>query len=260
MRRAIALALLAAAGALAADPPVQTKFAVGGYAVNLMPSSKNVSPTVTFHGRSFMFAYRTDGFVEDGRLHIRFHSAQTNRLAVLARTPQGIRADYVHSLYVGNGEKERLVGFCSNEVVFADGRIDVRATMYPAEPGRYRFYHTQKMSQVIVFPGYADKWTGTTLHLVVSKDVSYINELTPHRNFDPEAWGMGVQQTGLAREMTFGNVPGVVRFGGDEDARFSANRYRGGFEANAAMFNKDVMHKPSWDGPVSFSYSIAMFE
>ena len=239
--------------------PAETKFVVGECSVNLLPTQRNIMPTVTFAGRTLSFAYRTDGWLqdEDGRRY-GFHSEQTNAFAVLKKTAKGIRADYVHALYVGDGGDRRPVGVCSNEVVFADGVAGVRATLWPAEPGRYRFYASTIASQVIVFPEYSRKWVGTTLHLVASKELSYMNELTPHDLFDPNAWGMNVNGTGYVREMALANVPGVLRFTGSGDARFSSNRYRGGFEASAALVNGDRMHKPAWDKPVSFSYAVKM--
>jgi len=235
-----------------------TKFSAGGYNVNLMPSRANVMPTITFAGRSFTFAYTTSGWLLDGDRRIRFRSDPTNRLAALTKVAEGVKAEYVHSLYVGRDSDRRFAGVCSNEIVFADGVAKVRATLYPAEPGRYRFHASHRASQVIVFADYAKKWVGTTLHMFSSRERMFMNELTPHAMFDPKAWGMGASDTGYVREMVFGNVPGVVHFVDTGDAGFNANRYPGGFEANAVFLNGDVMHKPAWDGPVAFSYAVKM--
>lgn len=255
----IALSVFCPAVATSETLPTATKFAVGEYAVNLLPTKGNVMPTVTFAGRTFSFAYRTDGWLqdEDGR-RLGFHSEQTNAFSDLKKTANGIRADYVHMLYVGEGSERRLVGACSNEVEFADGVVGVRVTLWPAEPGRYRFHASTAASQTIVFSGYAKNWVGTTLYLVVSKELSYMNELTPHDSFDPDVWGMNVNDTGYAREMVLGNMTGVLRFIGSGDARFGTNRYKGGFEASAVCLNGDRMHKPAWDKPVSFSYAVRM--
>lgn len=235
-----------------------TAFSIGDCTVNLMPSCENIMPTIRFVGRGMSFAYRTDGWLMDGDKGVEYHSDPTNCFAVLKKTAKGVRADYVHSLYSGKGDKRRFVGVCSNEVVFADGVIGVRATLFPAEPGRYRFRACCKASQVIAFHDYARKWVGTTLRLVVSEGVSFMNELTPHDRFNPEAWGMGWRDTGYAPEMVFANVPGVIRFMDVSGARFDANRYKGGFEANAVCINDDVMHRPAWDKPFSFSYAVKM--
>ena len=252
---AVAVLLPCAAAALDDMP---TRFEAGGYAVNLLPTRDNIMPTVTFAGRTFSFAYRTDGRFEDGDVRLGFHSAPTNAFVALKRTSGGIEATYVHSLYAGSGEGRRFVGLCSNEVVFAKGVVGVRATLYPSEPGRYRFRRRCKASQVAVFQGYAKSWVGTTLCLVASKDVSFMNELTPHGRFDPKAWGMNMNDTGVVEEMVFGNVPDVISFRGRSGAGFYCNRYKGGFEAAAVAVNEDVMHKPAWDKPFSFSYVIEL--
>ena len=194
----LALSVLSPAVATSAALPTATKFATGDCAVNLLPTKGNVMPTVTFAGRALSFAYRTNGWLqdEDGR-RLGFHSEQTNAFAVLKTTAKGVAG--------------------------------VRATLRPAEPGRYRFYASTIASQTIVFSGYARNWVGTTLHLIASKELSYMNELTPHDRFDPNAWGMNVNDTGYVREMVLGNVSGVLRFTGRGDARFSGNRYRCGF-------------------------------
>lgn len=242
----------------AEDSVLSTRFDVEDYCVNLFPSQENVSPTVMFADRTFTFGYRTDGWLLDGEKRVDWHSAQTNTLAVLKRTAKGVRADYVHSLYTGDGSARRLVGICSNEVVFTEGIIGVRATLYPSESGRYRFYRSQKAAQVVIFPDYTRRWVGTTLWMSVSKELSYFNELQPHEQFDPKTWGMNSNQIGPSREMVFGNVPDVITFKGSGDARFECNRYRGGFEVNAFCLNEDKMHKPVWNGPVGFSYFIKL--
>lgn len=256
--RAFRLALICAAFAgqpvVGADMP--TKFDVGDYRVNLFPSCANVGPTVTFAGRTFTFAYRTDGWLLDGEKRVGWHSAQTNALAVLKNTPKGIRADYVHSLYAGEGDARRLVGICSNEIVFTKGLIGVRAALYPTEPGRYRFHWFQKAAHVIVFADYARRWVGTTLRMGGSKNLWHVNELMAHDQFDPKAWGMNANQIEPAQEMSFGNVPDVITFMGGDDTRFACNHYTGGFEASAFLVNDDVMHKPVWNKAVVFSYFI----
>lgn len=246
--------IVAAAGA--ADAP--TRFDAGGYTVNLLPTPENIRPTVTYDGRSFSFAYRTDGWLLDGERRVAYHSAPASAFSALERTATGVRACYAHELYAGEGDDRRLVGVCSNEVVFAAGTIAVRATLCPAEPGRYRFHAATRASQVIVFPDYARRWVGTTLQLVAANGRVFMNELTPHDRFAPEAWGLGANETGNAREMVFGNVPGVIRFEDVSGVGFNANRYRGGFEASAVCLNDDRMHKPAWDGPVVFEYEVRM--
>lgn len=255
----LAFSALCPAVATSETLPLSTKFNVGECAVNLLPSKENICPTITFGGRTFVFAYRTDGWLQDkdGR-RLGFHSEQTNAFAVLKKTAKGIRADYVHALYAGDGDERRLVGVCSNEVVFADGVADVRATLWPADPGRYRFHFATKASQVMVFQRYAKNWVGTTLQLFAPGGDSFMNELTPHDRFDPEMWGLSVRDTGYASEMVFGNIDGVIRFRDVSGARFVANRYRGGFEASAVCLNDDAMHKPAWDKPVVFSYTVQM--
>ena len=213
----IALSVFCPAVATSETLPTVTKFAVGEYAVNLLPTKGNVMPTATFAGRTLSFAYRTDGWLqdEDGRRY-GFHSEQTNAFAILKKTAKGIRADYVHALYIGDGGDRRRVGVCSNEVVFADGVAGVRATLSPTEPGRYRFYASMIASQTIVFSGYARNWVGTTLHLIASKELSYMNELTPHDRFAPSAWGMNVNDAGYVREMVLAwllTVPGCGLIG-----------------------------------------------
>lgn len=242
----------------AGDSVPTTRFDVGDCRVNLFPSRANVSPTVTFADRTFTFGYRTDGWLLDGEKQIGWHSAQTNALAVLKRTSKGVRADYVHSLYTGDGETRRLVGICSNEVVFAEGLIGVRVTLYPSEPGRYRFYWTQKAAQVVIFSDYGRRWVGTTLRMRITKDLWHCNELVAHDRFDPKAWGLNGNEIEPAQEMSFGNVPDIITFTGGGDTRFACNRYPGGFEASAFCLNNDVMHKPAWDGPVGFSYFIKL--
>lgn len=255
----LALSALCPAIATSETLPLSTKFKVGECAVNLLPSKENICPTITSGGRTFAFAYRTDGWLQDkdGR-RLGFHSGQTNAFAVLKKTAKGVRADYVHALYVGEGDGRRLVGVCSNEVVFADGVAGVRATLWPAEPGRYRFHFATKASQVIVFQSYMKNWVGTTLQLFAPGGDSFMNELTPHDRFDPDAWGLSVRDAGYASEMVFGNMSGVIRFRDISGARFVANRYRNGFEASAVCLNDDAMHKPAWDEPVSFSYAVRM--
>lgn len=255
----LAFSALCPAVATSETLPLSTKFNVGECAVNLLPSKENICPTITFGGRTFAFAYRTDGWLQDkdGR-RLGFHSEQTNAFAVMKKTAKGVRADYVHALYVGGGDERRLVGVCSNEVVFADGVAGVRATLWPAEPGRYRFHFATKASQVIVFQSYAKNWVGTTLQLFASGGDSFMNELTPHDRFDPDAWGLSLRETGYASEMVFGNMTGVIRFRDISGARFVANRYRGGFEASAVCLNDDAMHKPAWDESVVFSYAVKM--
>ena len=254
--RLLAFACAALAGSVGPAGELPARFDVGDCRVNLFPSRANVAPTVTFADRTFTFAYRTDGWLLDGERRVGWHSAQTNALAVLKETPKGVRADYVHSLYAGEGTARRLVGLCSNEVVFAKGVVGVRATLYPSEPGRYRFYWSQKAAHVIVFSDYVRRWVGTTLWMTVSDELSHSNELQPHDRFDLKAWGLNGNQIGPAREMTFGNVPDIITFKGTGNTRFASNRYPGGFEASAFCLNDDVMHKPAWDGPVRFSYFI----
>lgn len=261
--RAIALCLafsaLRPAAAAGETVPAATRFKVGEYTVNLLPGKENICPTITFGGRTFAFADRTGGWLldEDGRRLV-FHSEQTNAFAVLKTTDKGVRADYVHALYVGKGGERRLVGTCSNEVVFADGVAGVRATLRPAEPGRYRFHAATKASQCIFFAGYAKNWVGTTLQLHTPGGDFFMNELTPHERFAPETWGLGLRDTGYASEMIFGNRNGVIRFRDVSGARFIANRYRNGFEAAAFCLNDDAMHRPAWDGPVVFEYEVRM--
>lgn len=249
-------ALLPCVVAVADDLPM--RFEVGGYAVDLMPTRENIQPVVTFAGRSFCFAYRMDGNLEDGGAKVGFRSATTNAFVALKRTSRGIAATYAHSLYAGDGEDRRLVGVSSNVVEFSKGVIGVRATLFPSEPGRYRFNLKWKAYQPIVFRGYEKNWVGTTLHLVASKEVSFMNELTPSNCYDPKAWGMNVNDTGLVGKMMFANVPGVITFAGRSGAGFFGNRYKGGFDAAATAVNEDVMHKPAWDKPFSFSYVIKL--
>lgn len=255
----LAFPALCPAAATSEAFPLATRFKVGDYAANLLPSKENICLTITFGGRTFAFAYRTDGWLQDkdGR-RLGFHSEQTNAFAVLKKTAKGVRADYVHALYVGEGDERRLVGVCSNEVVFADGVADVCATLWPAEPGRYRFHFATKASQVIVFQSYMKNWVGTTLQLLAPGGDSFMNELTPHDRFDPDAWGLSLRDTGYASEMVFGNMTDVIRFKDISGARFIANRYRNGFEAAAVCLNDDAMHKPAWDKPVVFSYAVRM--
>lgn len=242
----------------AATDDVPKRFEVGNYAVNLMPTRENIQPIVTFAGRPFYFAYRTSGNLVDGHDDVSFRSDPTNAFAVLKRTSRGIAAAYVHSLYSGDGDGRRLVGVCSNEVVFANGGVGVRGTFYPAEPGRYRFKRKVKASQPIVFQGYGKCWEGSTLCLFASKEVSFMNELTPHDRYDPKAWGMNVNDTGIVEEMVLGNVPDVVSFRNRSGAGFYTCRYKGGFEAAVVALNEDVMHMPVWDKPFSFSYVIKL--
>ena len=143
-------------------------------------------------------------------------------------------------------------------MVFADGVADVRATLWPAEPGRYRFHTSTKASQCIFFAAYAKNWVGTTLQLLAPGGDSFMNELTPHDRFDPDAWGLSLRDAGYASEMVFGNMTDVIRFKDISGARFMANRYRNGFEAAAVCLNDDVMHKPVWDKPVVFTYVVKM--
>ena len=255
----LAFSAICPAVATSETVPAATRFKVGDYAANLLPSKENICPTVTFGGRTFAFADRTGGWLLDknGR-RLRYHSGQTNAFAVLKKTAKGVRADYVHALYVGDGDERRFVGVCSNEVVFADGVAGVRAALWPTEPGRYRFHTTTKASQCIFFAGYAKNWVGTTLQLLAPGGDSFMNELTPHDRFDPDAWGLSLRDTGYASEMVFGNRNGVIRFKDISGARFIANRYRGGFEAAAVCLNDDAMHKPAWDKPVVFSYAVRM--
>jgi len=242
----------------AAIDDVPMRFEVGSYAVNLMPTRENVRPTISFAGKSFSFAYRTGVSAMDGDRKVVFRSDPTNVLSVLKRTAKGVRAEYVHSLHVGEGGGRRFVGTCSNEVVFADGSVAVRATLYPAEPGRYRFHAAWKASQIIVFPAYERKWVGTTLCLFKSRDVAFMNELTPPDRYDPKAWGVSVKDTGIVERMELGNVPDVVSFSNRSKAGFFCTRYKSGFEASAVALNEDPMHKPQWDKPFSFSYAIKL--
>lgn len=255
----LAFSAICPAVATSETVPAATRFKVGDYAANLLPTKDNIIPTVTFAGRTFSFAYRTDGWLQDkdGR-RLGFHSEQTNAFTVLKKTAKGVRADYVHALYAGEGDERRLVGVCSNEVVFAGGVAGVRATLSPTEPGRYRFHTTTKASQVIVFQSYMKNWVGTTLQLFAPGGDSFMNELTPHDRFDPDAWGPSLRETGYASEMVFGNMSGVIRFRDISGARFVANRYRNGFEAAAVCLNDDAMHKLAWDKPVVFSYAVRM--
>ena len=253
---AAAVVMLPCVAAVADDVPM--RFEVGSYAVNLMPTRENVQPTISFAGKSFTFAYRTSVSAMDGERKVVFRSDPTNALSVLKRTARGVRAEYVHSLYVGGSDERRFVGTCSNEVVFADGVAAVRATLYPAEPGRYRFHAVWKASQVIMFPAYERKWVGTTLCLFASKDVSFMNEMTMNDLYDPKAWGMSVKDTGIVGKMELGNVPDVVSFSNRSKAGFFCTRYKGGFEASAVALNEDAMHKPRWDKPFSFSYVIKL--
>jgi len=254
----LALSALCPAVATSETVPAATRFKVGECAVNLLPSKANIMPTISFGGRTFSFAYRTDGRLQDGGKWIDYRSAPTTAFSALEETAQGILARYEHELYAGEGGERRLVGVCSNEVIFADGVATVRATLHPAEPGRYRFYFATKASQVIVFQSYTKNWVGTTLQLLAPGGDSFMNELTPHDRFDPEMWGLSVRDTGYASEMVFGNIDGVIRFRDVSGARFVANRYRGGFEASAVCLNDDAMHKPVWDKPVVFSYAVRM--
>lgn len=254
----LAFSALRPAAAAGETVPAATRFKVGEYTVNLLPGKENICPTITFGGRTFAFAYRTDGRLQDGGKWIDYRSAPTTAFSALEETAQGILARYEHELYAGEGGERRLVGVCSNEVIFADGVARVRATLHPAEPGRYRFYFATKASQVIVFQSYMKNWVGTTLQLHTPGGDSFMNELTPHDRFDPKAWGLSVRDAGYASEMVSGNMTNVIRFKDVSGARFVANRYRNGFEASAVCINDDTMHKPAWDGPVVFEYEVRM--
>lgn len=242
---------------IAGGESVPQTFDQGDYRVDLKPNPDNVGPFVTFAGRSIMFAYRTDGYLRDGDRRLDFHSFPTNATAVRVRSEKDVRVDYVQTLYVGAETNRVVVGHCSNEVVFAEGRVGVRATLYPAQPGRYRFAHATKASQVVVFPNFAKDWVGATLEGVVRDDVHVLNELMPHAAFDPKAWGMGVNEAGYLRQAIFAKVPDVITIAAGKDAGISINRYRGGFEVGAAFMN-DEMHRPAWDGPISYSYSFKL--
>ena len=215
-------------------------------------------PTISFGGRTFSFADRTGGRLLDGERSVIYRSAPTNAFSEFEETAHGFRVCYAHELYTGEGDDRRIVGVCSNEIVFAEGVVRVRATLHPAEPGRYRFHTATKVSQCIFFAGYAKNWVGTTLQLFAPGGDSFMNELTPHDRFDPEAWGLSLRDTGYASEMVFGNMSGVIRFKDVSGARFIANRYRNGFEAAAFCMNDDAMHKPAWDKPVVFEYEVTM--
>ena len=254
-RAVLSAAFVAVFSAVAAEP--STRFEVGGCKVDLFPSGANVSPFVTFGGRTMLFAYRTDGTLFDGEKSVPMHSLPTNRLAVLRETAKGIRADYVHTLYIGPETNATVVGTASNEVVFAAGEIGVRVTLYPEFPGRYRFHWNQKASQVIVFPGFL-KWIGTTLESENLTGVRHMNLLPPHSEFDPKAWGMNTREAGEARKIWFGNVPDVWTLSAAKGAAFTVNHYTGGFELGAVALNDDVMHKPAWDKPFTYSYAIRL--
>ena len=260
--RAIALCLAFSAFrpavATSETVPAATRFRVGEYTVNLLPGKENICPTVTFGGRTFAFADRTGGRLLDGERGIDYRSARTAVFSALEETPQGILVRYEHELYAGEGDDRRLVGVCLNEILFGDGGARVRATLHPAEPGRYRFPSATKASHCIFFAAYAKNWVGTTLQLIAPGGDSFMNELTPHERFDPETWGLSLRDTGYASEMVFGNMDGVIRFRDVSGARFIANRYRNGFEASAVCLNDDAMHKPAWDGPVVFEYEVRM--
>ena len=255
-RIAAVVAMLSCVAATADDVPM--RFEVGNYVVNLMPTRESIQPTVTFSGRPFCFAYRTSGNLVDGHAEVAFRSDPTNTFTVLKRTSRGVVTAYVHSLFAGGGESRLHVGVCSNEVVFAKDVVGVRSTFYPAEPGRYRFKRNLKASQPIVFQGYGKCWEGSTLCMFASKEVSFMNELTPHDRYDPKAWGMNVNDTGIVEEMVLGNVPDVVSFRNRSGAGFYTCRYKGGFEAAVVALNEDVMHMPVWDKPFSFSYVIKL--
>ena len=254
----IIAAVVAMLPCTAAADDVPKRFEVGGYAVNLKPTRENIQPTVTFAGRPFYFAYRTSGHLVDGHAEVAFRSDPTNAFAVLKRTSRGVAAAYVHSLFTGDGEGRLLVGVCSNEVAFANDVVGVRSTFYPAEPGRYRFKRKMKATQPIVFQNYGKCWEGATLCMFESKEVSFMNELTPHDRYDPKAWGMNVNDTGVVEEMVPGNVPDVRSFRNRSGAGFYTSRYKGGFEAAVVALNEDVMHMPAWDKPFSFSYVIKL--
>ncbi len=251
----LSAACVAVFSAVAAEP--SPRFEVGGCKVDLFPSEANVSPFVTFGGRTMQFAYRTDGTLFDGEKSVPMHSFPTNRLAVLRESAKGIRAEYVHTLYIGPETNATVVGTASNEVVFVAGEIGVSVTLYPEFPGRYRFRWKQKASQVIVFPEFG-KWIGTTLESESLAGFHHMNLLPPHSEFDPQAWGMNTREAGEARMIWFGNVPDVWTLIAAKGAAFTVNHYTGGFELGAVALNDDVMHTPAWDKPFTYSYAIRL--
>jgi hypothetical protein len=248
-------ACVAVFSAVAAGP--STRFEIGGCNVDLFSSKANVAPVVTFGGRTMQFAYRTDGILFDGEKSVPMHSFPTNGLAVLRETAREIRAEYVHTLYIGAETNATVVGTASNEVVFVAGGIGVRVTLYPEFPGRYRFRWKQKASQVIVFPEFK-KWIGTTLESENLAGFRHMNLLPPHSEFDPHAWGMNTREAGEARKIWFGNVPDVWTLSAAEGAAFTVNHYTGGFELGAVALNEDAMHTPAWDRPFTYNYAIRL--
>ena len=100
----LAFSAFCPAVATSATLPAATRFKVGDYSVNLLPSKENIMPTISFGGRTFSFVDRTGGWLldKDGR-RLRFESEQTNAFAVLKKTATGVRSDYVHALYAGEG-------------------------------------------------------------------------------------------------------------------------------------------------------------
>lgn len=240
--------------ALCAYGAVET-FTVGNYQVKTVFSQNKIMPYVTFAGRTFGFAYRTDVILHEGRSGVRCFAEPDPASWKCNRHAGGADVSYRHRLVTGKGKDVTAVGHADIAIRFRPDAIDVGVTAVPAEPGRFVMRFAHLFTQTVVFPGFAENWQGSTLQIMRPDGSFNTAFLGPHREFDPARWGINGTDY---REVVFGNVPDIFTFRAGPGAGWLVNRYKGGFEISPALMNTERYRRPAWDKPVKYDYTIKL--
>jgi hypothetical protein len=233
-------------------------FGVGNYQVRIERSSGMIAPTVTFCGRTFQFAYRTDTHLADRASAVRCRSAAETDTYKTVHGPAGVRVSYFHRLETSSADGGAVeVGRVETVIDFRPGRIDVAVSAAPAAPGRYQLRHHSLFQQVTVFRGFEKCWRGSVLEVLRPDGTGNIAALCAHGEFDPARWGMNGYGY---RSVVFGGAPGIITFKAGENSGWSVNRYKGGFEISASHYNQEAARRIQWKNPIRYTYSILMEE
>ena len=256
-RRAGAVLAFACGAMLSLAAEETRRYGCPAYDIDVYDSDGVTYPRVQCGGRTFIFAYRTDGYALEGERRVVLHGMKSRGYRGEA-TEKGLKASFVNDLHLMDGEKAgEKIGEVLTEIRCVDGLVGVQTTLTPAFPGRFSFDHDYCFSQVVVFPGF-ERWIGSTVVTTDERGDNRMNLMAPHESFVFEKWGLNARNL---RKIVFGNVPDVLSFSAGKNATLVLNHYVGGMECGAALRHPHPRRYPTaWTEPMAYRYAFRFKE